>query len=98
MADTDDIPAIVPNRARAVTITEVWCKSNDGTAVINLQRDDGSPANILSSNCTCNNTSGTVCTIDTNEDNLADGNNIDFVFVSETAVTRVNVQITYTID
>lgn len=94
---TDDIPSIVPNRARAVTITEVWCESNDGTGVINLQRDDGSAANILSSNCTCANT-GTACTIDTAEDNLADGDNIDFVFVSETAVTRLNVQITYTVD
>lgn len=97
LAATDDIPSIIGNRARAITITEVWCESNDGTAVINLQRDDGTPADILSANLTCG-TGGSTGTIAAAEDNVATGQQIDFVFISETAVTRVNIVITYTID
>lgn len=96
LADTDDIPSIWRAPA-AITITEVWCESDAGDAVVNLQRDDGSPANILSSNLTCS-TGGATGTINTNEDNVADGQRIDFVMVTAGTNVRVNVMIEYTVD
>ena len=80
LVDTDDGPAVhispVP-----WTITKVRCLTDMGTSTINFQRNDGTPANILSSDLTCTN-SGANGTIDTNEDNLAIDNVVDFVMVT----------------
>jgi hypothetical protein len=98
LVDGDDEATIFRNSIAAMTITEVWCESDAGTPSINLQRDDGSPANILSSNLTCT-TSGATGTIDTNEDNLAVGDKIDFVMVTAGGTAkRVTVAIKATID
>lgn len=61
LATTDDYPAIWLNDTeRTLTITQVTCKSDAGTPTINLQRDDGSAANIFTSAMTCDTTpSGT---------------------------------------
>jgi hypothetical protein len=98
LADTDDQLTIWRNNVAAMTITEVWCESDAGSPIINLQRDDGSPANILSSNLTCT-TGGATGSIDTNEDNLAVGDKIDFVMVTAGGTAkRVTVNIKATLD
>jgi hypothetical protein len=53
LADADDQNDIwVNDLGRAYRVTRVWANSDGGTPVINLQRNDGSAANILSSNLT----------------------------------------------
>jgi hypothetical protein len=53
LADADDQKAIwINDLGRTYRITRVWANADGGTPIINLQRDDGSPANILSSNLT----------------------------------------------
>lgn len=99
LVDGDDQPSFFINHlGSGITITGVWCESDGGTPSINLQRDDGSPANILSSNLSCS-TSDAAGTIDTNEDNVADGQKIDLVMVTAGGVAkRITVSITYTVD
>ena len=79
---TDDIDSIWRAPA-AVTLTNVWCESPTGTATIDLQRDDGSAADIHTAALTCASTpvdacaSGCTTTLVDAEDNLADGDRID---------------------
>ena len=100
LADTDDQAGFWRNNISALTIAEVWCQTDAGTSIINLQRDDGTPANILSSNLTCTST-GATGAIALAEDNLALGNIVDFVM--ETAAAsgtpkRLTVSIRATLD
>jgi hypothetical protein len=99
LVDGDDQPTIYYNSlGGGITITGVWCESDGGTPSINLQRDDGSPANILSSNLSCS-TSGASGSIDTNEDNVASTEKIDFVMATAGGTAkRVTVVITFTVD
>jgi hypothetical protein len=101
-----DISSIYSNRAKAITVTEVWCETDVGTATINLQRDDGTAANMLSSDLVCDTNEQDSCasgcdvnTIAAAEDNLAVDNEVDFVLVSvATAPKRVSMCLEYTID
>jgi hypothetical protein len=99
LGDGDDQATVFRNSlGNGITITEVWCESDAGTPSINLQRDDGSPANILSSNLSCT-TSGATGTIDGNEDNLAAGERVDFVMATAGGTAkRVSVFVKYTVD
>jgi hypothetical protein len=96
LAVTNDIPSIYANRVAAFTIAEVCCEVDDATATtINLQRDDGSPANILTGNLSCATAIGSGCTttLTAAESTIATGENIDFVLVTNTAAKRINVTI-----
>ena len=95
---TLDIPSIYPNRARAITITEVYCEVNSGgSATINLQRDDGSPSNILDSDLTCSSSGATSTTF--TGPSISVGYNIDHVTVTAgSGLRRMNVAIKYTVD
>jgi hypothetical protein len=100
LIDTDDQLAFWRNNISAMTITEVWCQTDQGTSIINLQRNDGTPANILSSNLTCN-TAGAMGAINLAEDNLALTNILDFVMVTAAATgtpKRLTVGIQATLD
>lgn len=97
LVDGDDQPTVYRFSA-ASTITAVWCESDGGTPSINLQRDDGSAANLLSANLSCS-TAGAAGTIDTIEDNFAAGNILDFVMVTAGGTAkRVTVSVEYTVD
>lgn len=96
LTDADDQPSIFVNRLGAdVTVTEVWCECDSGSPVINLQRDDGTPSNILSSNLTCL-PAGATGVIDGAEAAIANGERIDFTLVIAGAAKRVTVSIRYT--
>lgn len=98
LADTDDQLTIWRNNIAAMTITEIWAESDAGTPIINLQRDDGSAANICSSNLTAT-TSGATCTLAAAEDNLALGDKIDFTMVTAGGTAkRVTIGIKATLD
>ena len=81
------------NLGRTYRITEVWCESDAGSPTINLQRDDGSAANILSSDLTCT-TGGATGTIAAAEQDVADTNKLDFLSQTPGGVAkRVTVSI-----
>jgi hypothetical protein len=53
LADADDQKAIwINDLGRTYRVTRVWAQADGGTPIINLQRDDGSTANLLSANLT----------------------------------------------
>lgn len=99
LPDTLDVPSIFPNRSRAITLTEVYCEIDAGSASINLQRDDGTPANILSANLACSTAGATSTGFVAGEDAIAVGQNIDHVTVSVGAgLRRLNVAVKYTVN
>jgi hypothetical protein len=78
---------------RVATLATVECKSETGDAVINFQRDDGSPAAVLTSNLTCG-TSFTSGTLSATEKNFVTGYNLTFQVISGTA-KQISFVITY---
>jgi hypothetical protein len=102
LVDTNDQPSIFYNHwGQGITVSEVWCETDTGTSTINIQRDDGSPANILSSNLVCSTTGASASTFSGTENQVASTQRIDLVMV--TAATsgtphRVMVSIKYTLD
>jgi hypothetical protein len=74
----------------------VCCEVDDATGTtINLQRDDGTPANILSSNLACATAIGSGCssTFSGSEASIGTGQNVDFVLVTNSAGTRIVVTL-----
>ena len=99
LSDTDDVDSVsnCTRPGRAITITEIWADTDAGTPSIQLQRDDGSPADI----CTANlmpTTGGATCTIAGAEDNFAATDRLDFVMVSASTANRITVAVEYTVD
>ncbi len=103
---TVDPTSIWANRARAITITEVWCETDANTATINIQRDDGSALDILSADLVCDTTPGQsscasgcdVNTIVLTEDNIAIGEELDHITESLGTINRLTVVVKYTVD
>lgn len=83
LQDTDDQPAIWFNQSSGtMTITNVWCMTDSGTATaIQLQKGDGSPVNMLSGNLNCSASKSSTNTFVTGENVLGSGNNLDFYVV-----------------
>ena len=99
LADTDDQPTIYRNVIGAMTITEVWCESDAGTPSINLQRDDGIPANILTPDLACSTSGATSTSFSGSENALNVNDKLDFVMVTAGGVAkRVTVVIKATVD
>jgi hypothetical protein len=104
LLDTDDQPAVWYNSlGQGVTITGVSCKTDSATATrIQLNRDDGSPAAILTDNtgagldCSSTRAAGA---LDGAEEHIASTNGIDFVCVTAGGAGKwVSVTVTYTLD
>jgi hypothetical protein len=103
LADTDDQTTIYVNRlGQGITITEVFCECDAGTPRIQLARDDGTPANILTDNagagmdCAA---AGATGTLDANEKLIGNGDRVDFIMVTAGGVAkRVTVYVKYTLD
>jgi len=101
LADSDDQTSIWVNRlGQGVTVTEVWCDCDAGSPQIQLQKDDGTPTNMLSSNLTCSTGSGASTTSFVSGENaIANGDRIDFVMVTAGgSAKRVTVSFKYTLD
>lgn len=100
LVDGDDQPTIFWNRTGLdATILEVGCESDAGTPSINLQIDDGSAANVLSSNLTCTTSGATSSTFVGGEDAVLDSEKLDFVMVAAGgAAKRVTVSILYQLE
>jgi hypothetical protein len=95
LVDTDDEANFFVNRFNStVLISQVKCWSDTGTPIINLQRDDGSPANILSSDLTCSTSGAVTTTFSGSEASVATDNKLDFKMVTAGgAAHRVTVVI-----
>jgi len=94
----DDQPTIFVNRTgRTLTLSEVWieCDATEAGTTLNLQRDDGSPADILTSNVGCN-TTGQTGTLSATEKLIANGDRIDLVVVAAGGTAkRATLWVTY---
>ncbi len=94
LADTDDQQDFYVNVIGALKILSVACYTDGGSPSINMKRDDGSAANILTGNLSCTGATGT---IDTNEDDIAVGEKLDFVLVSAGGAKRITLVIKATL-
>jgi hypothetical protein len=94
LADTDDVSSIHRFR-NAITVQEVWCETDTGTATITLE--DGS-GNDLTTSCTCDNTgdTGNTCTLTAN-DSFTDGELLDLLMVTA-AGNRLTFCVEYDYD
>jgi len=94
LVDSDDQPRFYVNLVGSMTVTSVSCFSDAGSPVINLQRDDGSPANVLSSDLTCSPAGATTTTFASGEATLNLNDALNFVMVTAGgAAKRVTVAI-----
>ena len=97
--------AAFANKSRAITITQIWCRTDANTATLNWQRDDGTPVDILSADLVCDVGEQDSCasgcdvnTIQGAEDNIAIGDIIEHVTVSLGVVNEIAIVIKYTVD
>jgi hypothetical protein len=88
LTDADDQRTIYVNLVGAMTINSVTCFSDAGTPTINLQRDDGTPANVLTSNLTCSTSGATSTSISGPEGVLNLNDKLDFVMVTAGGVAK----------
>ena len=96
LADTDDRSDFWINTlGRTLTIHQIKGWTDTGTSTINIQRDDGSAADICTSNLVAS-TSGVTCTLSATEKLISDGHKLDFVMVTAATSgtpTKVTVNI-----
>jgi hypothetical protein len=101
LADTDDQPSIFFNHlGQGITITNVWCDCDGGSPIIQLQKDDGSPTNMLTGDLTCaTGTGASTANFVSGENAVASTNRMDFVMVTAGGTAkRVTVSFAYTLD
>lgn len=78
------------------TITEICATTDTGTSTINIQRDDGSAANILSSNLVAAGTEVCSTTFTSGENVLSEGHYLHFVMVqAQTSGTPTKLTISF---
>jgi hypothetical protein len=101
LTDADDQPTFYADVIGPMTINSVTCFSDAGTPSINLQRNDGTPANILTPDLVCS-TSGATATglnLVGTETTLQLNNTLDFVMVAAGgSAKRVTVVIKATVN
>lgn len=96
---TDDELSIWRNELSSVHITKVVCEVDTGTTTtIQLQKDDGSPTNMLSADLTCGTTATSTTTFVSGEDAVVVGDRIDYLTVAAGTAHWVAVTVVYTID
>lgn len=94
IAGTDDITSLWRAPA-AITISEVWCETDTGTATADLQIDDGTPADIMGTDLTCD-ASGEVDNTSLTG-GMADGDRLDLAITSvASSPTRLTFCVEYT--
>jgi hypothetical protein len=100
LQDADDQPAVWFNQSGGnMTIAQVWCTTDSATVTsIQLQRDDGSATNMLSSDLNCSTTKANTTTFVSGENVLADGHNLNAVIVSAGGAGKwvaIHLKVTY---
>ena len=99
LQDTDDELSIFNNKlAASIVVNSVTCESDTGTPTVQLQKDDGSATDMLSSNLSCATTPATTSTFVSGENTIATGNRIDALIVSAGGSAHwVAITINYTV-
>jgi hypothetical protein len=99
LADTDDQKTIYFNVVGPMTIESVTCFSDAGTPSINIRRDDGAPADILSSDLACSTSGATTTSFSGSEALLNLNDKVDFVVASAGGTAkRITVSIKATVN
>lgn len=94
---TDDLESFWTTQNQAVTLTKVWCETDTGTVNMDLQIDDGTPADVMGTDLVCASTSVEDSTGLTGA--MADGDRLDLVTTSvASAPGRVSICWTFTRD
>lgn len=92
LTDTLDTKTLWQNMSADSTylLTEAFCETDTGTFTMDLQRDDGTPADVVS-NCACD-SDQQVCTVLTAEDDFAIDQELDLNVDSvASSPTRVSI-------
>lgn len=96
IADSDDVQSLWRAPA-AITITEVWCETDTGTVNMDLQIDDGTPADVMGTDLVCASTA--VSDSSGLTGSMADGDRLDLAITSvASSPTRLTVCAEYTYD
>jgi hypothetical protein len=93
----DDVESVFRAPA-ALTITEVWCETDAGTVTMDVQIDDGTPADVVGTDLDCISTGDVASGLSAA---MADGDRLDWLITSVSVApvpTRVTVCIEYTFD
>jgi hypothetical protein len=99
LTDADDQRTIYANVIGPMTINSVTCFSDAGTPTMNIQRDDGTPANILSSDLTCSTAGATSTSFSGSENTLDLNHKLDFAMVTAGgSAKRVTVVVKATLN
>jgi hypothetical protein len=94
LTDTDDQATFYVNVIGSMTVLEVRCYSDTGTPSIQIQKNDGTPVNMLSASLVCGTTGTTTSTFVAGESNLALNDRLNFVMVTAGgAAKRVTVVV-----
>jgi hypothetical protein len=93
---SDDIEAIITNRLSPLTILEVWCKSDDATALTTINFMNNGGMQLLPSHLNCSIGGAPTSTLNPTASDLLINDRLDFVAVTVGAnVKRINVVIKY---
>ena len=81
----------------ALTIAEVWCETDTGTVTMDVQIDDGTPADVMGDDLVC---AATAVLDDTGlTGGMAEGDTLDFAIASvATNPERLTLCIEYSFD
>ena len=88
--DTDDI-ATLWRAPWGTTITSIWCKTDTGTITANLQNNDGTPADIATSDIVCNAAGAETSTLESTEQVINRG---DFLGLDIASLTGSPTELT----
>ena len=93
----ESLETIWTTQTQAITITNVWCETDTGTVNMDLQIDDGSPADVMGTDLVCASTAVEDSSSLTGA--MADGNRLDIVIASvATTPGRVSICWSFTRD
>jgi hypothetical protein len=101
LQNTDDVAKVWRNTTGgAITLNNVYCAADSGAPTIQIQKDDGSVTNMLSSDLSCGTSEATTAAFVSGENILAAGDYIKFVTVNASAgggsPTQVTLSFGYT--
>lgn len=98
LEDTEDQPEFFCNESGVtLTISKVVCRSDAGTPSVNIQKDDGSPTDMMASALSCSTAGASQTSFVSGENVIPDGTCVDFVMGTAGGVAkRITFNVTTT--
>lgn len=81
VADTDDVQSVW-RPGHEVLIRKVWCETDTGTVTMDIQIDDGTPADVMGVDLVCDSNGEEDTTIDTAAGLMSTTDTLDFAITS----------------